>query len=133
MTVGIAKSGRWCAFVLSGFLSLFCRDWTLAKHLISKLWNFTYQLWTERNRLLHQTDTRDEFQGLEALELSIKIELDRGLRSLPRSIHSHHFQLEPDTAQDLSTETKKEWLLLIRSAREAHMDAPIDAFTNNDI
>lgn len=26
-----------------------------------------------------------------------------------------------------------EWLLLIRSAREAQMDAPIDAFTNNDI
>lgn len=104
-----------------------------AKHLISKLWNFTYQLWAERNRLLHHTDTNDEFRGLEALELSIKIELDRGLRSLPRSIYSHHFQLDPDTLQDLSTETKKEWLLLIRSAREAHMDAPIDAFSNNDI
>ena len=65
--------------------------------------------------------------------MSIKIELDRGLRSLPHSIYSHHFQLDPNTLQDLSTETKKEWLLLIRSAREANMDAPIDAFTSNDI
>lgn len=85
------------------------------------------------NRLLHKTNTIDEIQGLEALELSIKIELDRGLRPLPRSIYSHHFRLDPDIIKDLSTETKKEWLLLIRSAREAHMDAPIDAFSHNDI
>lgn len=59
---------------------------TWAKHLISKLWNLIYQLWAERNRLLHHTKTSDEFRGLEALELSIKMELDRGLRS-PRSIY----------------------------------------------
>lgn len=104
-----------------------------AKHVITKLWNMTYQMWAERNRLLHNTSTIDEFRGLESLELSIKIELNRGLRSLPRSIYSHHFRLDPNTIQDLSTETKKEWLLLIRSAREAHMDAPVDEFSHNDI
>ncbi|GFH50742.1 hypothetical protein CTEN210_07218 [Chaetoceros tenuissimus] len=104
-----------------------------AKHVITKLWNMTYQMWAERNRLLHNTSTIDEFRGLESLELSIKIELSRGLRSLPRSIYSHHFRLDPNTIQDLSTETKKEWLLLIRSAREAHMDAPVDEFSHNDI
>ena len=41
--------------------------------------NMTYQMWAEHNRLLYNTSTIDEFKGLESLELSIKIELDRGL------------------------------------------------------
>ena len=64
-----------------------------AKHIISELWNLIYQIWEKRNRQPHNTNTRDEFKGLEAYELSIKIELDRGLRTLPRSIYLQHFRL----------------------------------------
>lgn len=55
-------------------------------------------MWAECNRLLHNTDTSDEFRGLAAIEISIKIELHRGLQFLPTA---HHFPLDPDTIQDI--------------------------------
>lgn len=41
--------------------------------------------------------------------------------------------IRPQHNSSLTTETKKAWLLLIRSAKEATIDAPIDGFSHNDI
>ena len=40
-------------------------------------------------RLLHATTTRDDFQGLAALEFPISLELEKGIRHLPRSTRIH--------------------------------------------
>ena len=33
----------------------------------------------------------------------------------------------------MAVDDKKDWFLLIRSARELHLDAPVDEFTCNDL
>ena len=90
-------------------------------------------MWSSRNECLHNTTTYDKFKGLDALSFSIGLELRWGIRTLPPNIYATHFQYTHDEIMKLSVEDKKAWLLLIRSARELFMDAPIDEFTYNDL
>ena len=47
------------------------------KHMAGKLWNIIYQLWAARNECLHETNTSNEFKGLDALCFSITLEEKR--------------------------------------------------------
>ena len=75
-------------------------------------------------RLLHATTTRDDFQVLAALEFPISLELEKGIRHLPRStrIHSTLVQINQQAILEMTTETHKTRLVLLRSAREDHTD-----------
>ena len=104
-----------------------------SKHMAIKLWNLTYQMWAARNECLHDSVTVHEFKGLEVLHSSMLTELDRGIRSLPLELYSQHFQHTDEEILSLDIDDKKAWFLLIRSARELYMDAPIDNFTCDDL
>ena len=101
--------------------------------MAGKLWNIIYQLWAAWNECLHETDTSNEFKGLDALCFSITLELRRGVRTLPNNLYLHYFQYTEEEIMGLDVDDKKAWFLLIRSARELHLDAPVDEFTCNDL
>jgi hypothetical protein len=102
------------------------------KLMACKLWDLVYKLWTYRNSCLHDTSTADEMRGLDELEDAIVSEHRRGLRSLDKGKYGKFFRRNLDTLLKDTTQKKKAWFLLIRSARELVDDTPLDSFTHDD-
>ena len=57
-----------------------------------------------------------------------KSQLRRGLRNLPRSVYNNYFQIRSQGVPTMTTDSKKVWLLLIRSAREAYLIHQLTSF-----
>lgn len=86
-----------------------------------------HQMWVERNSLLQDTSTRDDFNGLAALEISITIVLEEAYETC-RGVYNNYFQIRSQGVPTMTTDSKKVWLLLIRSAREAYVIHQLTSF-----
>ena len=87
-------------------------------NLIAQLWNITYQLWCNRNDILHKTDCINQLSGLPLLRQSITSEHGLGLLDLPQE-YRRYFSMPLLVILSKRPAFLKRWFLVIRSGREA--------------
>ena len=99
--------------------------------IIRANWEFIFNIWTERNSKLHDTDRIKEFEGRPDLIEAIKNERRIGISRLPHNDFGYLFTMKEDTLFSRSLEGMKDWLAIIRGGRELHNDpkTPQDQFS----
>ena len=90
--------------------------WTVG--LSAQLWNIIYFMLDNRNNILHHNNTIDSLSGLDIVKDSIQTELQRGLATLDPLYYSYFTYSLQDIA-DMKSADARNWLVLIRRAREA--------------
>eukprot|EP00979_Chaetoceros_neogracilis_P008522 scaffold1897_cov236-Chaetoceros_neogracile.AAC.2 len=96
--------------------------------LIHKSWNIMYQLWTQRNTALHETDAIHENSGVALLKAAIMREYELGKNNLPR-VYSQNFTQTLENILEKSVTQQKQWFLVIRSGKEGMI---LDSFSDED-
>ena len=86
-------------------------------NIINKLWNFVFQLWHNRNTLLHQSSAITSLSGGEHLRAAIVLEHTLGLKDLP-SVYLPYFSSLTQLLHK-SIKHQKLWFLVVQSGREA--------------
>ena len=88
----------------------------------------------KRNEALHKVEKIQELEGLQILNKSINKEWKIGLSELPMIEYSHMFRIKEKELMEKSIEGKKDWLLVVKLARELHEDKErvIDKFDKNE-
>ena len=107
--------------------------WT--RSVIKEGWNILHSVWLKRNEKLHEKDKIQEMEGLPVLEKVINKECAIGLSQLPMQEFSHFFRLKKEDMKKLSIDTKKDWLVTIKTARRLYDDINYkeDEFDTNEI
>ena len=90
-----------------------------------------YQLWTQRNSALHETDAIHENNGVALLTTAIMREYELGINDLPR-VYSKYFTQTLDNILEKSVTQQKKWFLVIRSGREGMGTGFMDSFSDED-
>ena len=86
--------------------------------LSTRLWEIVYTMWEHRNHILHKEKELESLSGMEIVTAAIKTELQRGLLTLDPLYYSYFKIKTTDIAKMKSVEARN-WLVLIRRAREA--------------
>ena len=106
---------------------------TWSKRVVKAGWKVIMEIWKYRNDILHTTDNIELMQGRQILEETVAKEWNIGLHNLPILEFSHLFRLKLDELMKKSTQSKKDWLLTVKSGRFLHNDngSPEDEFDTN--
>ena len=124
----------WQSFI-EGFLA---KEWTLCQKehmrkskksptlwmakLQNKIWQIAWTMWEHRNKHLHEKNEHEHITSLEALNEQIRIEMEKGLETLPRR-YSRLFKTSLQVRLKDSTEHKRQWLTSVWAARDRiHQD-----------
>ena len=86
--------------------------------LSAQLWNIIYAMWEHRNHVLHQEKEIESLSGMDIVQAAIKVELQRGLSTLDPLYYSY-FNINTQNIANMTTVEARNWLVLIRRAREA--------------
>ena len=115
---------------------IFTTDWAATQHsyfqsiqsrrtghrwavgLSTQLWRLTFSMWDHRNQVLHNTTASDHLQGLDVVKTAIVQELSLGLDTLD-TIYTSYFSISSTSVQTMKSVDARNWLTLIRRAREA--------------
>ena len=115
---------------------IFTTDWSATQHsylqsiqsrrtghrwavgLSTQLWRLTFSMWDHRNQVLHNTTASDSLQGLDVVKTAILQELSLGLDTLD-TIYTSYFSISSSSVQTMKSVDARNWLTLIRRAREA--------------
>ena len=105
-----------------------------ATNMTSKLWQVTYQIWCQRNDVLHSNNNIHLLSGLKDLKEGITFEYHLNLESL-HPVYSSYFHLPLTTLLTKSSTYLKNWFLIIRTARESYgaMDYDDDFSSNGPL
>ena len=104
-----------CFYIESGS----CRSSTKwGSQLILQCWNIIYQLWTNRNNILHNNSELQILHGLPLLKEAIASEYSAGISNLP-SVYRRYFSIPIPLLLQKSNLYLKRWFLVIRSGRES--------------
>ena len=88
-----------------------------AKRLIKYTWEFIEEIWTERNKKLHNTQHIEDMEGVPLLKESITKEWKKGIGRLPASEFSKFFKQKLGDILEKSIETRKHWLMVVKQGR----------------
>ena len=86
--------------------------------LSAHLWNIIYYMWDHRNNILHNNEELASLSGLDVVKDAIRIELQRGMATLDPLYYSY-FTYKPQDIANMKSDDARNWLVLIRRAREA--------------
>ena len=101
--------------------------------LISHLWTILYELWILRNDALHSS-TIDDYHGTTELRTAVIYEYSLGLSTLPPAYATFFSLPSLDELLRKSTVYLKNWLLVVRTARESYTDTFLrDCFWTNPV
>ena len=89
-----------------------------AAGLSTQLWKIIYHMWDHRNHILHHKDTLDTLSGLDIVKAAIKEEVRKGPLTLD-PIYNTYFHYTHTQIQKMKSVDARNWLTLIRRAREA--------------
>ena len=105
--------------------------WT--KRIIKAGWKLLMKMWESRNQQLHQPDKILEMEGKKELNKCIAAEWEVGLSDLPPFEFTHLFRIKKEKLMEKSIEGKKDWLAMVKMARELYEDRNIniDKFDSN--
>ena len=104
------------------------KRWAIA--LIKKLWEISWDLWDDRNDVLHKTPLAADLEGAASLDNAIREECLLGSEGLPATVRST-FPKDINKLIRAPLTQRKAWLVLVRAARELIHDTRIqDEFTN---
>ena len=101
-----------------------------ASKLIQHFWQMIYQLWLNRNEVLHKREEIDALSGSALLDIEIEREYDIGCQDLPASVHKW-FYMSKDQLLSQSVDYKKGWLLLIKTVKESMQISDYSIFTSS--
>ena len=87
-------------------------------HLIAQAWNITFQLWDNRNNILHESDRIHHLHGFSSLRNAITTEYSIGILQLP-PLYRRYFSLPLQQLLHKPATYLKRWFLVIRSGRES--------------
>ena len=91
--------------------------WLWASKLIQALWEFTSQVWGDRNSRLHDTEIIKDLEGRKQLEKAIRREWDTGLGNLPAAEFSYLLSGSLETILKRSLFSLRRWLAIVRNRR----------------
>lgn len=101
--------------------------------LTSHLWTILYELWTLRNEALHSS-TIDDYHGTTELRTAVIYEYSLGLSTLPHPYATFFTLPSVDELLRKSTVYLKNWLLVVRTARESYTSTFLrDCFWTNPV
>ena len=104
------------------------KRWAIS--LIRKLWEIAWDLWDDRNDLLHSTPLAADLNGAASLDKAIREECLLGSEGLPVTVQ-RLFPIDVEKLIKTSLLQRKAWLVSVRAARELLQDTRIqDEFTN---
>ena len=86
--------------------------------LSTQLWNIIYDMWDHRNQVLHQKKEIESLSGQDIINAAIKEELRKGLGTLDPMYYSY-FNINTKHIANMKSVEARNWLVLIRRAREA--------------
>ena len=132
----------WTGF-LEGFLTY---DWAATQHnyleaqgsrktgrrwaigLSTQVWRLVFTMWQHRNNCLHEADNLDRLSGLEHVNVAIQQECTLGLGNLD-PIYLPYLRRPSHSLLKLSSTKKRQWLALVRRARESKGHPYIDSIS----
>ena len=85
--------------------------------VIKKLWNISWDLWQDRNDVLHKTSRNELLSGAATLDAAIIEECQLGCEGLPRIVRDA-FPIDIKELLEAPLIHRKSWFVLVRSARE---------------
>ena len=85
--------------------------------LSTQLWRLVFLMWDHRNKILHETEAANKIYGLDIVKTAIVQELQQGPDTLD-NIYSPYFQLTLTSVKTMTSADARNWLTLIRRARE---------------
>ena len=85
--------------------------------VIKRLWDISWDLWQDRNDLLHKTSRKDILSGVATLDAAIIEECQLGNEGLPRIVRDT-FPIDIEELLQAPLIHKKSWFVLVRTARE---------------
>ena len=88
-----------------------------ASKLIQALWEFTAQVWGDRNSRLHDTEIIKDMEGKQKLEQAIRREWDTGLGNLPAAEFSYLLSGSLETILKRPIFSLRRWLAIVRNGR----------------
>ena len=104
------------------------KRWVIS--LIKRLWEISWDIWDDRNRVLHNTPLAADLSGAASLDKAIREEIQLGYEGLPAPVRSQ-FPRDIEKLLKASLIQRKSWLVLVRASRELIHDNRIqDEFTN---
>ena len=99
--------------------------------LIKKLWDISWDLWNDRNRVLHSTPMAGDLSGAASLDKAIGEECLLGSTGLPALVRGQ-FPANVKKLLKAPLLQRKSWLVLVRASRELVNDNRIqDEFTDS--
>ena len=94
------------------------------------MWEIAWDLWDDRNDLLHSTPLAADLNGAASLDKAIREECLLGSEGLPVTVQ-RLFPIDVEKLIKTSLLQRKAWLVSVRAARELLQDTRIqDEFTN---
>ena len=104
------------------------KRWVIS--LIKRLWEISWNIWDDRNGVLHNTPMAADLSGAASLDKAIREEYQLGSEGLPTPVRSQ-FPRDIEKLLKASLIQRKSWLVLVRASRELVNDNRIqDEFTN---
>ncbi len=79
---------------------------------------YYYQIWMNRNSILHESEAINKVSGLAKLQQAITTEHARGPGHLHR-VYNRYFRIPLPSLLTTTVNYQKQWFLVIRAAREA--------------
>ena len=129
----------WTGF-LEGFLTT---DWAATQHqyyvtqqsrktgrrwaigLSTQVWRLVFSMWQHRNDCLHESDNLDRLSGLDQVDIAIRQERALGIGTLD-PVYVPYFKQSTASLLKLSSTKRRQWLALVRRARESQGHRYID-------
>ena len=93
------------------------RRWAI--EMSKQVWIMVFQMWNHRNRCLHDTDAGDVLSGIDYVNNAIQYEHSMGLDTLD-TVYAPYFRQTEASLLKMTSQKKRNWLSLIRRAREVH-------------
>lgn len=105
---------------------------TWIKKVIRGGWHLILQVWSSRNEFLQKAEQLGNLEGVPILDKTIEKEWEYGLGKLPILEFSPFFRIKKDRLIAKSTESKKDWLATVKTARNLYQDTTTpDEFDTN--
>ena len=129
----------WTGF-LEGFLTT---DWAATQHqyyvtqqsrktgrrwaigLSTQVWRLVFSMWQHRNDCLHESDNLDRLSGLDQVDIAVRQERALGIGTLD-PVYVPYFKQSTASLLKLSSTKRRQWLALVRRARESQGHRYID-------
>ena len=119
-------SKLWRTVLLQMYSNHRCKQLT-PKLLIQRLLDIAFQMWDNRNKILHDKTNIHELHGIKEIDFKIKYQLALGTDNLIPNDH-HLVDIDQDTMLNKSLFHKKEWLNSVEAARTCQMPDNMKAF-----